>query len=69
MPSVNSTWIVTLHCYKCGSLFTLKGIPAMAIAAASDASQCPKCGSKNLPRVPARKAHRVVNLLKHGRKA
>jgi DNA-directed RNA polymerase subunit RPC12/RpoP len=69
MPPAGSTWIVTLKCYKCGSLFTLKGIPAIAIAAASDSSQCPKCGSKNLPKVPAQKAHRVVNLLKHRHKA
>jgi len=65
----NSTWIVILSCFNCGALFTLKGIPAIAIRATTESSQCPKCGSKRPPRVPAQKQHRVVNLLKHSRKA
>jgi rRNA maturation endonuclease Nob1 len=68
MAPIDSTWIVMLRCYKCGSLFTLKGIPAIAIAAATDSSQCPKCGSKKASRLPAQKAHRVVNLLRHRQK-
>jgi len=65
MSTAGSTWTVILRCFKCDALFTLKGIPAIAIRATTSSSQCPKCGSKTSPRVPAQKAHRVVELLKH----
>lgn len=64
MAQLHSHWMVILRCYKCGALFTLKGIPAIAIQAASDSSHCPKCGSKKLPGVPRQKTHMVVNLIK-----
>ena len=69
MARSGSNWIMILRCYRCGALFTLKGIPAIAIKATADASHCPKCGSKKLPGVPLQKTHQVVNLLKPERKS
>jgi DNA-directed RNA polymerase subunit RPC12/RpoP len=65
MATIGSTWIVILQCYKCDALFTLKGVPAIAIKATTDSSQCPKCGSKRVPKFPTQKKHSIVDLLRH----
>lgn len=64
MARLDSTWIVILRCYSCRALFTLKGIPAIAIKAATDASHCPKCGSTQNPSVALPNRHAVVKLEK-----
>jgi len=64
MARPGSTWIVILRCYSCRALFTLKGIPAIAIKAVNDASHCPKCGSKQNPATALPNRHAVVMLEK-----
>ncbi|HEX9445272.1 MAG TPA: hypothetical protein VGA73_14200 [Candidatus Binatia bacterium] len=43
-PHDVSTWRIRFQCKTCGTAFTVKGIPHLEIAEASNETICPTCG-------------------------